>query len=125
MTFFFGFSMIVGGNFKGVGQYEVYDVLAVYDAADECKIAAKRTEYRVGRQYGAAWDHSDRAKSQDEYLQKRSDDFKRWQAGLLKEEEEIELKEKLVCGVWVFTRLGAAIFLLCALIVFVEETLLA
>ena len=36
------------------------------------------------------------AKSQDEYLQKRSDDFKRWQAGLLKEEEEIELKEKLV-----------------------------
>ena len=65
------------------------------------------------------------AKSQDEYLQKRSDDFKRWQAGLLKEEEEIELKEKLVCGIWVFTRLGAAIFLLCALIVFVEETLLA
>ena len=60
MTFFFGFSMIVGGNFEGVGQYEVYDVLAVYDAADECKIAAKRTEYRVGRQYGAAWDHSDR-----------------------------------------------------------------
>ena len=65
------------------------------------------------------------AKSQDEYLQKRSDDFKRWQAGLLKEEEEIELKEKIVCGIWVFTRLGAAIFLLCALIVFVEETLLA
>ena len=65
------------------------------------------------------------AKSQDEYLQKRSDDFKRWQAGLLKEEEEIELKEKLVCGVWVFTRLGAVIFLLCALIVFVEGTLLA
>ena len=65
------------------------------------------------------------AKSQDEYLQKRSDDFKRWQAGLLKEEEEIELKEKLVCGIWVFTRLGAVIFLLCALIVFVEETLLA
>ena len=158
MTFFFGFSMIVGGNFKGVGQYEVYDVLAVYDAADECKIAAKRTEYRVGRQYGAAWNHSDRdddpaaehlavsratavmlllmllcmqtyarlfAKSQDEYLQKRSDDFKRWQAGLLKEEEEIELKEKIVCGIWVFTRLGAVIFLLCALIVFVEETLLA
>ena len=60
------------------------------------------------------------AKSQDEYLQKRSDDFKRWQAGLLKEEEEIELKEKLVCGIWVFTRLGAVIFLLCALIVFVE-----
>lgn len=65
------------------------------------------------------------AKSQDEYLQKRSDDFKRWQAGLLKEEEEIELKEKIVCGIWVFTGLGAAIFLLCALIVFVEETLLA
>ena len=65
------------------------------------------------------------AKSQDEYLQKRSDDFKRWQAGLLKEEEEIELKEKIVCGIWVFTRLGAVIFLLCALIVFVEETLLA
>lgn len=65
------------------------------------------------------------AKSQDEYLQKRSDDFKRWQAGLLKEEEEIKLKEKLVCGIWVFTRLGAVIFLLCALIVFVEETLLA
>ena len=60
------------------------------------------------------------AKSQDEYLQKRSDDFKRWQAGLLKEEEEIELKEKIVCGIWVFARLGAAIFLLCALIVFVE-----
>ena len=92
--------MIVGGNFKGVGQYEVYDVLAVYDA----------------RLF---------AKSQDEYLQKRSDDFKRWQAGLLKEEEEIELKEKIVCGIWVFTRLGAAIFLLCALIVFVEGTLLA
>lgn len=36
------------------------------------------------------------AKSQDEYLQKRFDDFKRWQAGLLKEEEEIELKEKIV-----------------------------
>ena len=65
------------------------------------------------------------AKSQDEYLQKRSDDFKRWQAGLLKEEEEIELKEKIVCGIWVFTRLGAVIFLRCALIVFVEETLLA
>ena len=65
------------------------------------------------------------AKSQDEYLQKRSDDFKRWQAGLLKEEEEIELKEKIVCGIWVYTRLGAGIFLLCALIVFVEETLLA
>ena len=65
------------------------------------------------------------AKSQDEYLQKRSDDFKRWQAGLLKEEEEIELKEKIVCGIWVFTRLGTVIFLLCALIVFVEETLLA
>ena len=65
------------------------------------------------------------AKSQDEYLQKRSDDFKRWQAGLLKEEEEIELKEKIVCGIWVFTRLGAVIFLLCARIVFVEETLLA
>ena len=64
------------------------------------------------------------AKSQDEYLQKRSDDFKRWQAGLLKEEEEIELKEKIVCGIWVFTRLGAVIFLLCALIVFVEGTLL-
>ncbi len=65
------------------------------------------------------------AKSQDEYLQKRFDDFKRWQAGLLKEEEEIELKEKIVCGIWVFTRLGAAIFLLCALIVFVEGTPLA